>query len=303
VPKFGRKYILTIFPAYNVTKDRTLTPSTEDPIQVTDPITLEFNVRRMFTTSSGSSVFRLYNLSKDKRNRIVKSELDTAHFRKVTLQAGYEYPLPIIFSGNIKKAYSFKEEGSTNFITQIEASDFGFAMSTCFSNFTLNNVSKNDIIDKLVNDMKNGYVDRGIVTDYTETGCRASVCGSTWEKLCSETSDNCFIDNGKVNILKDDEVFEGSIPELSADTGLLATPKMDGLILTADMLFEPGLVIGQLIKLNSQTASQINGQSFNADYRINGIIHQGVISGAVNGKCKTTATLFSGMRIFNIINT
>jgi len=215
------------------------------------------------------------------------------------LQAGYNEPLPAIFIGNMKQCLSYKDPGSVDVITDIQGFDFAFAMASSHSAWTINNpVSKRGVITRLIGDLKDYQVSEGHVGDFEGSYARGySVCGSTWEELQKETSGSVLIDNGKVHCLKDEDCFEGDISVLSSETGLLGSPRRTDRTITADMIFEPRLQIGQVVELNSDFNKNMNGQ-----YKVVGIHHSGIISDAVSGQCKTTVQLFLGKKVLNILS-
>ena len=57
-------------------------------------------------------------------------------------------------------------------------------------------------------------------------------------------------------------------------------------------MIEPKIIIGQLLQIESQINQFYNGQ-----FKVVGISHNGIISGAVNGQCITTLQLFIGNKI------
>ena len=273
----------------------------------TYPMTLEFNIEsRAFPYSAGTGHFRIYNLSKDTR-KIVYKDPFTKILRTVVLEAGYGDNLYRLFYGNIKQAMSYREEGSVNFITEIEGFDWSFGMTETDSNFTLNAspsspLYASTIIDRLIEDLTTSGISRGIVNkagfDIGGPICTRPfvASGNTWQILKNITNGNCFISSGVVHCLLDDDYIVGSIPKIDSSTGLLSTPRKSGTQLTIDMLFEPSLALAQRLELLGQSEPLYNGT-----YKVLGISHRGVISGAVNGKCTTSVVLNAGEIKLNLL--
>jgi hypothetical protein len=184
-------------------------------------------------------------------------------------------------------------------ITDIQGFDFAFAMANSHSAWTINNpVSKKDVITRMIGDLKDYQVSEGYVGDFEGSYARGySVCGSTWKELQKETEGSVLIDNGKVHCLKDEDCFEGDIALISSETGLMGSPKRTDRTITASMIFEPRLQIGQVVELRSDFNKNLNGQ-----YKVIGIHHSGTISDAVAGPCKTTVQLFLGKKVLNILS-
>lgn len=79
--------------------------------------------------------------------------------------------------------------------------------------------------------------------------------------------------------------------------GLLGSPKRQGTYLEVKILFEPRIVVGQIIEIQSATVSIFNGV-----YKVVGFSHSATISQAVNGNAETTLRLWFGTESFKIIN-
>lgn len=256
-------------------------------IVVKNPLTCEFSVQRNIFASQNTSLFRVYNLSELTRNAVYKDEYDLNLYRTCVMRAGYENFQSIIFSGNIKKAFSYRRSGDVNFVTEIEAYDNSYATAASCSEWQIQNqVSKAAVINRLIGELKG--VTRGSVAEISGTYKRGFVAhGFTWDILQEVTGGQCFIDNGKVNVLEENDCISGGITILNSNFGLMGTPRRQQNILKAEIIFEPRLMVGQSISLNSDTIPEV----FNGTYKIVGIEHSGVISEAVGGTCKTSVSL------------
>lgn len=294
--KFQRNYILSV------------QGKSGELHQIRYPLTLEFSVVRFAFASMNTGSFRIYNLNQQNRGNIYRNKTDFEDIRSLKLQAGYasDDPLPIIFNGNVSEAYSCRNSGDVNFITQIQGYDFNFPVVNSYSSFTkapptTPEVTRqsvvNELVDNLINSTPDGSLKRGVIGTYDGAYARGrTICGNTWDALKQETGRTCFIDSGRVFCLPDDETYEGDIKIIDASTGLLSTPKRRETYLDIEIIFEPSIEMGQQIYLRSESSPQFNGY-----YKVLGIQHQGTISGAVAGKCTTILTLNYGARILDSI--
>jgi hypothetical protein len=119
--------------------------------------------------------------------------------------------------------------------------------------------------------------------------------GNSFFLLTKDYKDEIFIDLEKVNKLGVNEYIKGAgglVPLITSETGLLGTPLRQGTDVVVDMLFEPRINVGQLVEIDSEFNKLFNGQ-----YKVNGVKHSGIISGAVNGDCKTTLQLYAGDKL------
>ena len=254
----------------------------DDEIVLACPLTLDFAIRRANQSMAATADFQIRNLTADHRQRIFKNPYETA-------------------------VMMTRPEGSLDFITSASAYDYGFVMTNSNSKILLQDAlaSQDSVIRRLCGDLKYQFNGKTVVMPVGGIGSfnktprtKYQYEGNTWEALKTETGDHCFIDNGKVFCLGENEVVAGSVPEISDNTGLLGSPRTDGMWVIAEMIFEPGLIVGQSVVLKSTSTGfqNLDQASKNPDktYKIIGLEHSGTISGAVSGKCKTKVTLSPG---------
>jgi hypothetical protein len=275
--KFGRNYILD------------LEGSDGTALEIKPPFTLEFSITRNILSSANTASFRIYNLSTDNRNKIRYDQYNWGVFRSIAFFAGYgANNLPTAFQGTVQQGWSVRE--GTNFVTEIHAYDAGFAMVTGDINLT---VPKQTPLKSTLTSIAGTLpkVKVGKIGNYNTSSKRGnSHSGNTMDVLTTLSGGGAFIDNGTIHILQDNEVIQGAITAINSASGLLGTPILQDTFLTFDMIFEPRLLIGQLISLDSITAANFNG-----NYKVIGIKHQGTISAAICGDAKTSVSLAYGI--------
>jgi len=278
--KFGRNYVLLV------------EASDGETISIQPPFTIEFDITRNTLSSANICSIRIYNLSLLNRQRIEFNIYDQGKFRLVRLMAGYGNNLPIIFNGNINQAWSVRE--GTNFITQIESFDGGYAVNNAKINLPAKKGTPYAIvIAQVAASLQENYnVSPGLIGDYPGVLMKdETYSGSTLEVLSQLTHRTFFIDNGTIYCLLDNEcIINPSFTLVDAGAGLLGTPVREQKILTFDVLFEPRVIAGQIIQLQSATA--VNG--INGNYKVTGVKHRGMISQAVCGDAITTLSMFLG---------
>ncbi len=285
--KLGRNYILQV----GTPGGGTLT--------ITLPFTIEFDITRNTLTSANVCSIRIYNLSAVNRNQIRFNVMDGGIFQPVVLQAGYGQSLATIFKGNITQAWSVRE--GTNFVTTIESFDGGYAFNNGFVNTTFPaGTSQRTVVQTVAGTLP--YVSVGSISTskfLNASGAPATlqrgnpVSGSSVDILDKLTGGGFFIDNSKVNVLNDNECVPGGIPLIDDSAGLLATPVRELTKMTFDMIFEPRLLAGQMVNLQSAEGTA-NLANFNGTYKVVGIKHRGMISGAVCGDAVSSVELFYG---------
>ena len=243
----------------------------------------------------------IYNLAQNTRNAIRKDQFDGGNLKQVVFQAGYGSQftssgtrttnLATVLNANINVAYSVRK-GPT-WKTYIEAYDGGYAFQNAFSTQAPGQgVDQQSILLSLIADMNEFGVSAGQVSD-TFSGPIPKgqpIMGNTCQLLQELTGGAFYIYNSKVYIVTDKEWVKTTIPTISGSTGLLGTPKREQLMVIFDMLFEPGLVVGQLVNLESQEGG-VNGANFNGIHKVVGLHHHGTISAATAGEAITSVTM------------
>jgi len=282
VVKFNRKYLLLV---------QTIDGST---LEIKLPFTIEFDITRNILTSANVCQIRIYNLNKRNRNLLRFDISNYGELRGIELRAGYGENLPIIFSGNISQAWSVRE--GVNFISQIECFDGGYALANgTFDQQFIAGTPQRNILDSMLENLPG--VSRGVVGEIEGDISRGnSYSGNTSDLINQLAPNKFFIDNKKANILGDSECLSGTLNVINSDAGLLGTPIREQTIVNFDMVFEPRLIIGQQINLESSS-----DDSFNGSYKIISIKHRGMISESVSGDAITSCGLFKGASALTIV--
>lgn len=266
-------------------------------------LTMEFNVIRNISSSVQTGNFRIRNINQNTRNNIFKDYYNISSWRSVVVKAGYVgTPLSTIFNGKANTIYSYRESGGTDWITEIEGTDFSGLFSNSWSSWTdgppsASQYTQQNVITHLVSDLQvtakqyGQTLGIGVVNGFVAPRYSYSANDFTMNLLAIESSRLVFIDNGQIFCMPSNYVFKGDVTLISSETGLLGTPRQQQTNLIAQMIFEPGLVPGQQVELD--TISSEFSSSKNGLYKVVGVQHAGVISSTVDGKCITTVTLQS----------
>lgn len=275
--KWTRNYVLTV-----QVDHRAL-----DYIDITSPLTLDFNIKRSCNASANRATFTLFNLSESTRRKIFMDRYQTLYYKGVELRAGYgdnREEWPLIFKGNIEQAFS--KRNGVNYETTINAFDGGFAYRNGHTERAFaEGTPDKQIIQTLLNDLPG--IKKGAIGKFDAKLPRANSFNGNTMKLLNDISEgHLFIDLEKLNCLRRYEGLSGNLTTINADSGLLGSPLREESFLTFTMIFEPRLQIGQFVKLVSQTET-----TFNGTYKVIGLEHNGTISGAQSGKCTTKVSL------------
>lgn len=255
------------------------------------PLTCEFEITRDVYAQSNKANFKIYNLSLNTRNKIFQDKFNIARWVFAEFYAGYGDVMPLIFKGKILQAYSVKN--NNDIITEIQCLDSGIYGYT--SKTFEPGTPKIDILKTVMKDLPATTI--GAI-GATEGSIQSHLTleGQTIDILIGLTGGDFFIDNGVANKLNNNEVLDDSgVYKLTSASGLLGTPKRADAKIEVEVIFAPEITVGQIVEIESTTA----GAQFNGQYKVTGLSHHGVISGAVSGSVTTSLTMLVGARLPN----
>lgn len=289
--------MLKINPCYRVTIF-----TRNETITITNPLTCNITVNRGVLSDSQNCTIQIYNLAPSTRSKIFKDAfvdaLEPEKWTYVHIEAGYNGRLSLIFKGRILQAYSSRAGGSTDVITEIQAMYLDAIDSMCSYTFKAG-TTKLEAFQTIAANIPNavignvGNLDGTFQTDTTFDG-------SAIECLNSLTGGAAHIDNGVLNCILNNEVIDVPVPVISDETGLLETPMRRDANLEIKMLFQPDLMVNQLLEIKSNVQPNFNGQ-----YKVVGFTHNLSFGEANYGNRTTTVNLYIGSLLpnANITNT
>ena len=268
-------------PVYRVT----IHTKDEDVI-ITLPLTCNMSIRRSILASDISASVQIYNLNKTTRNKIYQPPFQQFNERKfITIEAGYGdlNNAYLIFKGVIMQAFSSKGGASVDIVTEIQANSF-----TTFSDTSLqveSGTPVRDVFKTISNDLPNCTIGNiGAIGGEIQT--TTTFDGNTLEQMQKITGGNTFVDNGTINCILQNECIDVPVPLITSHNALLETPRRSAANLTVKTLFEPSVIVGQLVEIDSQIEDDFDGQ-----YKCIGITHDLMFSETQSGTRTTTLEL------------
>ena len=271
----------------------------EELIEVSYPFTMSFDCSAGINLSSnGNCKVQLYNLPSHVQKALWKDNWYNEKYILMQLHAGYGDTMPLVFFGFVNQCYSYRNGGSTEYITEIQADDNSLISMYGFSNVTFSAGTKPyDLLEKLLEDV-NGYKLGYLTPDLPTLRRDKTFIGQTLDLLGKEYGAyEVFIDKGELNILGENDVIPADeLLVITPESGLLGSPKRADQFLKINMIFEPRARIGQAIELQSESLPFFNGL-----YKIYAISHKGIISPVQCGNLVTELTLSMGNTIYQEI--
>lgn len=242
--------------------------NTGEAVIVKPNIRIQFDVVKSVDGGLNSCRIRIYNLSKDKRKKLIKEDTDTTTKMPFLLKAGYN-KIETLFKGFILECFS--EKSGADIVTTIVAMD---GLVDAQGSYTSTTVKKGDAINVILKDMPN--TTRARISDRPVVN-RAKVLVGNSLKLVENNlkeDETYYIDEGKLYIIKQNEVVSDIVPLVNASTGLLNTPIKKKYEVTFNTLLNLSIRIGCQVKLESIYAENLNGT-----YKVLTITYRGDLSG------------------------
>lgn len=239
--RFGREYELII------------KTNTGEAIVIRNPIRIQFDAVKSVDSGLNSCRVRIYNLSKDKRKKLVKDDTDTKTKLEFLLKAGYN-KIETLFKGFILE--SFSEKSGADIVTTIVSMD---GLVDAQGSYTSTTVKKGDAINVILKDMPN--TTRARISERPVVNRAKVLVGNSLKLVENNLKDDetYYIDEGKLYIIKQNEVVSDIIPLVNASMGLLNTPIKKKYEVTLNTLLNPTIRIGCQVKLESIYAENLNG--------------------------------------------
>ena len=281
-PKLNRKYRLTVQKV-----DEKGNPIA-GKIVITNPLTIHFSVNRTIFADVNAMDIDIYNLAPDTYKQLFFDYFNP-ETRSVILEAGYEgMELSVIFIGSVWSCYTARQ--GSDIITKMHAI-VGLKQLQAQMDVTLQGISRNQIIQHAANEMGlNVNIYSGEDIKFSRA---ISASGNAFAVIQKYSDGSAFIDNNEIYVLDTYDAIKGYVPLINDESGLLGVPEHEDALLRVKMIFEPRLIIGQIIEIQSRIMPMFNGQ-----YKIYGIKHEGTISDSVAGEATTTLEMLVGSQLY-----
>lgn len=281
-PKLNRRFRLTV-----QTVDDKGVPN-EGKIIIEDPISIRFAVNRTLFADVNAMDIDIYNLAPETYNKLFFDYFNVNR-RTVVLEAGYEgMELSVIFIGDVWSCFTSRQ--GSDVITRMHAI-VGLKSLGLQTDATLENISRNQILTHAAHDMALDIkIYSGEDIKFTRP---VTLQGNSFAIIQKYSDGMAFIDNNQINVLDTYEAIKGDVVLINDESGLLGVPEHEDALLRVRIIFEPRIIIGQIIEIKSRIAPMFNGQ-----YKVYGIKHEGTISKSVAGEAITTLEMLVGSQVY-----
>lgn len=255
------------------------------------PFTSEIGIRREIQSSPAEADVTIYNLNMNSRENLYFDRYNFAGYRTFEIYLGYGGQLSLCFKGNIMECYSVRK--GVNFETHINAWDGGAFFVSGWNSRSYKNSAPSKQIEALQGEVAESKVVVGKVSERLDDDAYeilrpVAYYDKTYDNIKNIAGDNydTFVENEKLYVMRKDEARDGAVTLISAETGLIETPRKQEYTLEVTMMLEPRLQVGQMAELQSITAPRFNGT-----YKIIGVDHNATISENESNENKTKVIL------------
>lgn len=219
------------------------------------------------------STIVIYNLSPESENTIIQEGY------RVTLEAGYEgSQYGLIFDGNVVQAIRNKEDGTTYTLTLV-AADSDRWMSYSISNFSMVRGQNNRTVLEALASKATVPTQLGSISDNlsTSTLTRGKVIfGLTRDyirQIGKSEIGTPYIENGKINLVKANDIPDGQILDISPDSGLIGVPEQQDYGVTIRCLMNPQIKLNSLVHVDN---TLVRAQQFDQGQQIYALDRDGI---------------------------
>jgi hypothetical protein len=249
-----------------------------ETVEIRPPMRVAFDATKSINKGLNKCNVTVFNLKESTRLKLIKDP-DEKKLVKFMIQVGYKGQLKTIFSGQVLRGESVRD--GVNFMTRLESLDGGYDLYNTPIAKTVK--GKDNVFRQITEDSETKV---GVITQQSELTRPRVLVGNMIKVIDDlvEDGQDWYIDNGKLYILKDGEAVDGFIPVIAPESGLISTPNREKLIIEFDMLINPSVEIGKLVRLESTTAKHLNGT-----HKVEEINYKGDLDGnewTMGVKCK-----------------
>lgn len=211
---------------------------------------IAFEVTKTNNGAPNVAIIKIYNLNPTNEAK-VKKEYDD-----VLINAGYEGAMRLIFRGNIKHVYRYRDNG-TDFITEIEAADGDHDYRNATINETLAaGTTNHQMIDRAAATFSGGTT-KGHVDVPAKTRLRGKVVsGNTrdvLEEVARDAGANWSIQDGQLTIVPTNKMLPNQAIVIRSDTGMLGSPEINDKGITVKCLLNPQIAVNGAVQLDNNT--------------------------------------------------
>lgn len=208
---------------------------------------VQFEVVKDHQSTPNSATIKIFNLN-DQHQQQIRTEFDD-----VILNAGYEGAEAVLFRGNIRHVYRYRDKN--DWVVELDCGDGDRDFRGAVVNETLAaGVSDTQLVERVCGSFST--TKKGSVKGIGATGrLRGKVISGNARDVLNDISKqhgcNWSIQNGQLQIVKVNGVLDSEAVLINAETGMLGAPEQDDKGIKVKSLMNPLFQINGRLKLDN----------------------------------------------------
>lgn len=219
---------------------------------------VQFEIIKTLDPTPNTAQIKIFNLKKDNEKFIV-GYLSNAEFKEVLVNAGYQNAQRLIFKGNIKHAFHYRDK--TDLITQIEAADGDKDYRQAKLNLTLAaGTTAADVVNAAVGSFNSTTLGHNLIPPGNPRIRGRVISGMTRDvlgKLAREATADWSIQDGALQIVPAGSVLPNQAIVVNASTGMLSAPEINDRGIKVTTLLNPLIGINTVLQLDNNDIKQL----------------------------------------------
>jgi len=207
---------------------------------------IQFEITKTIGRVPNTCEIKIYNLSPDNEAKI-KGEFD-----EVLVNAGYKGHALLIFRGNIRRTFRYRD--GNDYIMQIDAADGDKDFRKSIVNTTLAAGSSSaQLLDHVVGTFSSTKRGHAVIKDRARLRGRviSSPSRDVLDDIAAESDAHWSIQDGVLEIVPVDSTLPTEAIVLRSDTGLLGAPEVDDKGIKAKCLLNPAIRVNGKVQLDN----------------------------------------------------
>jgi hypothetical protein len=211
-----------------------------------DKLRISFEVTKTVDSTPNIAQVKIYNLSPDNEAKV------RTQYTDIMIKAGYPGSSLLIFQGNIKHAFHYRDKA--DLITQIEAADGDKDYRKATMNLTLAaGTTDSDLVNKALASFSSTI--KGHIGVTSAPRIRGKVISGmtrdTLSKLARDNDAKWSIQDGELHIVPVDGVLPTQAIVVNAATGMLNAPEINDRGIRVKCLLNPQIKVNGVLQLNN----------------------------------------------------
>lgn len=209
---------------------------------------IQIDIEKTVKRTVNHATIKIFNLHPDNANRI-KGEFD-----EVLVKVGYEADPLLVFAGNIRHAYRYRE--GVDWITELDCGDGDFDLRNTIVNTTLGaGTTDSDALNHIVQKMERTKLGHAVLKERKRIRGRvlSGAIDKEFDKIAAESDVQWSIQDGELVMVPVDSTLPTEAIVLRSDTGLLDAPQVDDKGITATCLLNPRIRPNGKVQLDNNS--------------------------------------------------